>query len=211
MTEGKNVLLYWDDNDPPSSVRAVVRDWEQTCPTSRVALFSKGSAESFLRENFGQEISRMFMSCAIPAMRSDFFRVFWALSEGGLYSDLTFAPRNDPDFYKVDKRITVARWFHGRVVNGVFFARKDCPELKLVAYEILRNVSMKTHNSVWLATGPGAWIKALGQEETTTMAIIEFDDLFEKHLRRSGYESSTRDTDDHWSVREKTEKIFLDG
>ena len=40
---------------------------------------------------------------------------------------------------------------------------------------------MKTHNSVWLATGPGAWIKALGQEETTTMAIIEFDDLFEKH------------------------------
>jgi hypothetical protein len=203
-------LLYWDDEAAPESVLQVLHQWRENCPSWNVQLFGKRTAEHFLLERFGSEIRKCFLSCAVPAMRSDFFRVFWALEEGGIYSDVTFLPKSDALFFSDQKNITLARWHHGRIVNGVFFAKKNCQELKLVAYEILMSVSKRADNNIWSAVGPGAWIRALGQEESESIAIVDRSYLFEHHLKMSGYESSTRDTELHWSKVQENISIYKD-
>ena len=100
----------------------------------------------FLRDNFGGDIARLFLTCTIPAMRADFFRVFWAISEGGIYSDLAFAPTREPLFFDAEKNLTVVKRPDGEVIrNGVFFSRKNCKELKLMGH---------SHNQWnWVKTG----------------------------------------------------------
>lgn len=208
MTPYQNVMLYWADESPPDSVISVLHEWERVCPTWHIMLYSRQKAYDYLKHHFGTEISKLFSCCAIPAMQSDFFRVFWAISEGGVYCDLTFAPKTEPLFFSDEKPLTLVRWWHGRLVNGVFYAAKGCKELKLVAYEILAAVSLKEEKSIWLATGPGVWIRALGQVETAEISIVTHEKLFETYLRPSGYDSSTRGTNQHWAVKEKLLDIY---
>jgi hypothetical protein len=207
-TEDRNILLYWDDQNIDPSASLVVKKWRSVCTSWNTRVHSLDSGYSFLQEEYGRDIANGFLSCAVPAMRSDFFRVFWILSKGGIYSDFTFIPKREPLFFNASKNITVARWSHGRIVNGVFFAKRDCNELKVVAFEMLKAISRKNDNNIWSATGPGAWIRALGGEQTDDLEIIDQSDLFKNFLAHSGYNSSTRNTGNHWSEVQKHTSIY---
>lgn len=207
VSVNKNVSLYWADDAPSQSVKSVVEKWQQMCAGWNVSLYSRTTAHAFLKSHFGQDISDAFLSCAIPAMQSDFFRVFWAISEGGVYSDITFVPKAEPLFFAVERSLTVPTWNHGRIVNGIFYATKGSSALQRLADVILETVTQKDQDNVWLATGPGAWINTLGQEETADMAIVSNDYLFDNYIRHSGY-ASTRGTDAHWSILQKNNDIY---
>jgi len=209
--KNRNIMLYWDDTLPPDSVSTVVDKWKSVCITWKVTLFSKKTAHHYLLENFGRDIARLFLSCAVPAMRSDFFRVFWALSEGGIYSDLTFAPKREPSLLLRGESITVVQRPNGIIINGIFFAKKDCTELKLIAFEIVKAVSQRTEKNIWLATGPGAWMRAVGKNETNTMSIVDLADVNMHDMNYSNYKSSTRSTGKHWSKVQHQMDIYVSG
>lgn len=205
----RNVMLYWADDTPPPSVRDVVGQWQEIYADWTVTLFSHASAGAWLQDRCGVEIARLFRKCRLPAMQADFFRVFWAIEEGGIYSDITLAPLVCPGFAATGKDLVVMRRFHGRIVNSIFYARKGSADLKQVAYHILQAMSLQTDQNVWSATGPGAWIAALGQEETTTLGIIPDQEMYETYVKRSMYQASTRGSSQHWSQDQLTASIYL--
>lgn len=140
-------------------------------------------------------------------MRSDFFRVFWGIVEGGIYSDITFVPKREPLFFDMGKKLTVARRRHGNIESGIFPATKGCKELKLIAYEIIESVGQRKDGSIIKVTGPEVWRKTIWQRETSTMAIVEFDYMWD-FIERSNYASSTRRTDRHWTRMQWTTGLY---
>ena len=205
--EPRNIMLYWNDAPPPE-ICDVVEKWRNACPDWNVALFNERTACLFLRARFGGEIARLFLRCAIPAMKSDFFRVFWAIAEGGIYSDVSFVPKRKPLFFDLEKNITVVTHnMPSTILNGFFHSKQDSNELKLVAHEIIRSVSLESISHVGLATGPAAWGRALGQKETSTMAIISWNDL-RKFVDITEYSRELRSTETHWSSLQKCNSIY---
>ena len=223
--ENRNIMLYWDDANPfPSDIISVTEAWQNACPTWNVMLFGCETACEYLRSKFGGDIAHLFLSCGIPAMRSDFIRVFWVISDGGIYSDMTFVPKREALFFDPGKDVTLARRSdNGRILNNIFFSKKNTKEIKLVAYEIVKAVSEKKKNNIYRATGPGAWMKALwggrlnnaiqaddSELNTSTLSFVNFDHLCRDFLADSNYPSSTRGSDMHWHERQTRESIYRD-
>lgn len=206
----RNVMLYWDDADPfPKDIIAVSEIWQQRCPAWNVTLFGKNTAFSHLRDKFGGDIARLFLTCALPTMRSDFFRVFWAISEGGIYSDVSFVPVRDPLFFDPGKDLAVPRRSRGGIlINGLFFSKKECRAMKSIANEIVKVVSEKEIPCILHATGPGAWMRALSPYETSTMAILKWEDLLGEFIELSRYRSSVHSTPKHWKWQQLITKIY---
>lgn len=220
--ENRNIMLYWDDANPfPPDIISVAEYWRYVCPAWNVMLFGKDAACSYLSDKFGGDIARLFLTCGMPAMRADFFRVFWAISDGGIYSDMTFAPKREPLFYDPEKDVTLARRSdNGKIMNNIFFSKKNSKELNLVAYEIIYTISEKKRTNIYRATGPAAWMRALwgrdtndmetSEMETSMIAIINFEKLCRDFLIESGYPSSTRGTEMHWSRQQTRKSIYQD-
>lgn len=208
----RNVMLYWDECDPfPKDIVEVSEIWRKFCPAWDVTLFGKETACRFLRDKFGTDVVRLFLTCAVPAMRADFFRVFWAISEGGIYSDVTFVPKREPLFFDPEKDLTVVKRPDGEVIrNGIFYSIKDCKELKLIAYEIMKSVSKREATHIAFATGPRIWTRMLSTNEKDAVAILEWEDLFGDFIKFSRYPSSTYDTDMHWKEMQLRMSIYQD-
>ena len=206
----RNIMLYWDDARPPSDVADVVEQWRIVCPAWKVKLFNQGTACQFIRDTCGEDIARLFLSCALPSMRADFFRVFWAISKGGIYSDVRYIPVREPAFFDPGKDLTVTRRPNGVINNSVFYSKKDCKELKMIAYEILRSVSQKKTGNMLEITGPILWRKTLWQRDTNTMEIVDWNDIFGKYLKNSNYSSCTREKKSHWTRLQKSVGIYRD-
>jgi hypothetical protein len=170
-----------------------------------VRLFSMKSAYQFIFKEYGKDVAKAFLSCALPAMRSDFFRVFWALSKGGVYSDITF----DPILIAPEKHITIMTTDQeGRLRNGYFCAKKQCRELRSIALEILISLSKKEDQNVWSATGPGAFIRAIGNDETHTIHKVSTSSLLKHDIAPSFYSASTWNGENHWSVKQLHMNIY---
>ena len=204
--EDRNIMLYWDDA-PPSDIVAVAEKWQNFCPEWNVVLFCKESATRFLLEKYGKDIVRLFLTCAVPAMRSDFFRVFWVISEGGLYSDVKFLPIRDPQFFDSGKNLTVAK-LRGRIKNGFFFCKKDCKELKSIAFEIIKAISKKEIQHIAFATGPRAWKRVLGKTETDTVKFVDWHTELFTYVQISNYQSNTKGSRSHWRQLQLQRSIY---
>ena len=206
----RNVMLYWDDANPFAlDILAIAEEWRNFCPGWNVVLFGKETAVAFLHENFGEDIAKLFLTCAVPAMRSDFFRVFWAISEGGIYSDVKYVPMREPLFFDAGKDLTVTRNRNGNIRNSIFFSKRNCKELKLIAFEIVKNISKRETRSILKVTGPRLWTKTLSNEETGTMAVTDWrKDMIGRFVEFSNHPSSTRLTDMHWSRQSRRTSIY---
>jgi mannosyltransferase OCH1-like enzyme len=205
-----NVLLYWDKFPFPESVVSVSNLWKSLGDDWNVELFCFDSALSFLEKNFGERVSSAFMSCAIPAMQSDFIRVFWILKNGGLYADITFAPGDIPKFWHTNDKFVCARWQHGRIINGIFYSEPGSETLVKISEDILQNVQSRAGRNIRNITGPGVWNNIISSQEITEYRVIDRADLFRKHIRHSKYSDSTRDSDLHWSKIQHNIDIFRD-
>ena len=221
--DNRNVMLYWDDANPfPPDIIAVKEKWQNFCPGWDVALFGKETACSFLQDNFGGDIARLFLTCGLPNMRSDFFRVFWGISRGGIYSDILLVPKREPLFFDPGKNLTLGRNLTtGIPINGFFFAKKDCAELKLVAYQLITAISKREIRRIFSLTGPAAWtialwgrnagrMKEMGTSEmiTSTIAIVDLEDVWREYLDQQHYPSSKRGTDMHWSSLQRYTGLY---
>ena len=222
----QNVMLYWDVPHPfPSGIVAVVEMWKKFCPEWNVSLFSKESASQFLQEKFGGEVVKLFLTCAVAAMRSDFFRVFWAISEGGIYSDVAFVPKRFPSFFDSEKNLTVVfRPTGGVLRNGIFFTKKDSKELILIASAIIETIKKRNIQHVAFATGPKVWTRILVNKEIDTVKFLYWKDLFRDFIDYSKFrcgidlirdkpsyrKSATSNTDMHWRHLQLYKSIYQD-
>lgn len=208
----------------PPDIIAITEKWRNFCPGWDVMLFGKDTACGFLQENFGRDIARLFLTCGLPNMRSDFFRVFWAIAKGGIYSDLLYSPKREPLFFNPEKNLTLARnHYTGIPINSIFFAKKDCAELKLVACQLITTISKREIRSIFGLTGPAAWTRALwgkgagrmkemdtSEMESSTIAIVDvnLNCVFGEYLDQKIYPSCTRGTNMHWQQLQRYTGLY---
>lgn len=143
-------------------------------------------------------------------MQSDFIRVHWILEHGGVYSDLTFAPQENPIFWNEVDELVCARWQHGRIINGLFYAQAKSKILADLAVQIYQNVKNRTSNNIRNVTGPGAWQAVLSRYDMSEYKVVEREVLFAKYIKHSKYTASTRNTEKHWSKMQQTQSIYRD-
>ncbi|WP_062362589.1 glycosyltransferase [Vreelandella aquamarina] len=208
----KNLVFFWDGASTPDEVSAIVgkfkRGWGY-----RVSLFNDESASSFIQEEFGVEASDLFNDCRIPAMRSDLFRLMYLYVNGGIYIDVKFTPKSLPPDDILEKLMCVdmvlCRWFHGRIVNGFFAARKNSYMLNSLLDAALSNILNKSGSNIFSITGPGMWAKEIsGFVESEDYFVVEHDEVFKNYLNKRKFLLSGRGGGDHWSERQKKEPLY---
>lgn len=222
----RNVMLYWDEGPPfPEGIIAIAEIWRSRCPGWNVMLFGKEMAYRFLHEKFGDDICKLFLICNVHAMRSDFFRVFWALSEGGIYADMDLIPQREPLFFDPSRNLTVPISYR-RFKNSIFYSKKECDEIKLVAFEIIKAVSEKKEPLLNRATA-GAWMRALvrkesseegygialrrmiSQGDTGMIKVVNYEILYREFLCDSpNYPGPKPDSDNHWKQLQRRVNIY---
>lgn len=85
----RTLVRYWHDpDDLPADVLECLASWEPLRDEGvRVRTFDDESAYDYIAERFTWRELAAFKRCRHPAMRSDYFRMCFLLSEGGLYVD----------------------------------------------------------------------------------------------------------------------------
>ncbi|MPT14725.1 MAG: hypothetical protein E2601_07460 [Microbacterium sp.] len=85
----RTLVRYWHDpQDIPADVTRCLATWEPLRDEGiEFRFFGDASARSYIAERFGSRALAAFDRCHHPAMRSDFFRMCFAIADGGLYVD----------------------------------------------------------------------------------------------------------------------------
>jgi mannosyltransferase OCH1-like enzyme len=186
--------------------------------------YDDSSAREFIQRHFDQRTEEAFLTCAVPAMRADFFRICALLVSPGIYVDADTrrsgigAPgsRQEPSapLFPLYQRLSRGLLFRRevRVANGFMIVKhaRD-PLLLAILARAIRNIENRVSNNVYLVTGPGIATKFL-------------IDLGEQHEYFRGFELWTQDellpymrmigrlpykqTNDHWLIAQKSGSIF---
>jgi len=85
----RTLVRYWHDaSEVPKDVQACLASWDEVAREGLcLRMFDDLSAADYIAGEFGAREQAAFSKCRHPAMRSDYFRLCFVLSEGGLYVD----------------------------------------------------------------------------------------------------------------------------
>ena len=85
----RKILQYWHDpSNLPDDVGECIKSWERLAEEGfEFFLHDDVSAARYIATNYGQREQAAFSRCAHPAMRSDYFRLCFMVTEGGFYVD----------------------------------------------------------------------------------------------------------------------------
>lgn len=83
----RTVVRFWHDpRDVPTDVRGCLESWNALHDEGLIfRMFDDKSAAGYISEHFGPREVAAFSRCWHPAMRSDYLRMCFLLTEGGLY------------------------------------------------------------------------------------------------------------------------------
>lgn len=124
-TPSPRLMQFWD-TDPPADVVAEMQAWERLAG-ARYVRFDAERAIEFFHRAIGAAEARMLAECPHPAIQSDFFRLGWLMTEGGIYVDADARMR--PGFADLYQKLggRTVLWFRTRaaemtVINGFIAA-----------------------------------------------------------------------------------------
>ena len=85
----KRIVQFWNDIDEmPIDVKECIESWTRLEKKGfELLLFDERQAREFIRNRLGTRYEEAFNKCYHPAMRSDYFRLCYILTEGGFYVD----------------------------------------------------------------------------------------------------------------------------
>lgn len=85
----RTLVRYWHDaSEIPGDVQACLASWDVLEREGfSLRMFDDLSAAAYIAAAYGAREQAAFSRCRHPAMRSDYFRLCFILSEGGLYVD----------------------------------------------------------------------------------------------------------------------------
>ena len=173
MSIPKNIVQYWDQGRPPEDVEPLVDSWRELNFDFSYEIFDKNQARDFIGNVYGVGGVSVFDAAALPAMRSDIFRVAFILHRGGVYVDAaTKCVSSIADLIDQSDKLTLMRKQHGRVWNGFIAAPAGSQCLLEIWRAICRNVEERKIPGVWGATGPGVYHKVVDSAPSDMVSMI---------------------------------------
>ncbi|PZW49203.1 glycosyl transferase-like sugar-binding protein [Humitalea rosea] len=84
---GCGVMQFWDSPVPPADVAEVMASWARMNPGLPHTVLDLARARAFIAAEHGEAALRCFDGCRHAAMKSDYLRLLWLFTHGGLYAD----------------------------------------------------------------------------------------------------------------------------
>lgn len=227
-TDGKRPLVvqFWHDSPPPQ-IEELMSTWGQSAAEGfEYRKFDTDSAARFIRDHYDRRTERAFLSCAVPAMKADLFRICALLVRPGIYVDAdtrrsgancTYRPRDEesapllPLYLRLERGVLFQR--DARIANGFMIVKQPRdPLLAAILAKAIQNIEERISNNVYIVTGPGIatkWFSELGKDHEYFRGF-EFwtqSDL-QPYMRLVG-NLAYKKTDDHWVNAQKIRSIFV--
>lgn len=189
--------------------------------------FNDVSAQAFIREHFDSRVENAFRACAVPAMRSDLFRLCALSVHPGLYVDADMrrtgqaAPGRSaesvlplmPLVSGLNRGLLFRR--DERIANGFIIVRNaHDPLLQYALRTAIDNIERRISNNVYVVTGPGILTMLRKKVGEADEYFKGFDMWTEEQLRpymRMVGNLPYKKTLDHWVLAQEARSIFADG
>ncbi len=207
----KTIMQFWHSADLPADIAPLVANWQQQHPDFNHQLFNDDTAKAYLSEHFPAAYLEAFNACAVPAMRSDFFRYAFIYNEGGIYVDAgidCLKPLTDWLDFSQQLVLVKKPKGGGRLINGFIAATAQVGFLQVILAQCLSNIKSQSANNVWLVTGPGV-INNLVKNRAIKpqIQIVEFAEFKQYcHIFNNLDHKKTI----HWSLVQKDQSIYAD-
>lgn len=211
------IIQYWHQQQPPKEVSRLMTSWQKLNPEMHYELFDDSSAQAFLQENFSANILLAYRQCAIPAMKSDFFRYAYLLMKGGIYVDadeeciqpikphLNFNNCLIVLKRPVNKQKGFIRW-----TNRFIAASPQNNIIKEILLQCVKNINGRTSNSLYKVTGPFVFSQVLKSHiDDKNLAIQELSlKQFKQFVRPWGLNDLAYKRENHWSKQQQIMSIY---
>jgi mannosyltransferase OCH1-like enzyme len=221
------IVQYWHESPPPE-ILELMDTWRRATDEGfEYHAFNDVSAREFIRQHYDERAEKAFLSCAVPAMRADFFRICALLLRPGIYADADmrragasckYRTKDEsgsallPLYLRLERGLLFQREI--RIANGFIIVRRaHDPLLLAILQRAIENIEKRISNNVYLVTGPGIatrWLKDFGRDHEYFRGF-EFwsqEDLL-PYMRMVG-KLPYKQTDDHWVNAQQTRRIFAD-
>ena len=214
VSESLCLFQFWDKKIIPTAVEELTKGVASVNSSLRYQMFDDVTAADFIEKEYGGDTLSLYNSCAIPAMRADFFRYCYLAKHGGMYIDADF-PAVASIEPLVSSQAKGCLYLRERgLTNSMMYFREPGDSLAEKILEVaIHNVASRSSNNVWQVTGPNV-LQALYADDATSMLFdgIHFIDEaeFAKYFKLAVSLDYKQD-DSHWFVaRKKGLNIFRD-
>jgi NTP pyrophosphatase (non-canonical NTP hydrolase) len=212
------IFQFWHDPNPPAYIQEFMDSWIANCPEFVHRLFDDATASELIRQNFGERHLNAYLSCRLPAMRSDLFRLCVLYLYGGVYVDADQSCRASiySLYQSCGRGCLFVRLFLPLAMifipNGFMIVKRAMDPLLGKALDVaVENIEKRISNNVYEITGPGI-ITDFWENGDGTL-FEQFNFLSDKHVCRLisfhgslPYQQNGR----HWIQVQMTERIFTD-
>lgn len=158
------IVQFWDSETVPDDVATAIATWRDQNRGFEHRLFNEATARAFIENSHGQRALAAFDRCHHPAMKADFFRVAYLVSEGGLYVDADdVCARPVAELLEAISGAGFAASLSGDVApyvhNWFLAAAPGSPVLKLALADMINGIdrahALGIKADIWHTTGPG--------------------------------------------------------
>jgi mannosyltransferase OCH1-like enzyme len=227
-TSHRPVLVQFWHHLPPPEVKELMDTWRQASEEGfEYWNFDNETAREFIRENFDRRTEEAFQTCAVPAMKADFFRVCALLVRPGIYADADMRrtgalcrfrqPKEDaaplrPLYLRLERGLLFQR--QDRIANGFMIVKRARdPLLLAILAEAIGNIEKRARNNVYWTTGPGVamkWFREFGRDHEYFSGFEFWTEEKLLPYMRMVANLPYKKTEDHWVNAQKTRSIFVE-
>jgi mannosyltransferase OCH1-like enzyme len=158
----KVIVQYWHDAAPPCDVAACMQSW-QICPGFTYRVFDDDAARAYIRGLADRRALEAYDLCLHPAMKSDLFRLCFALREGGFYADADEVCVGLLDHSLLCADLVLIQERHGAIWNGFFGATPSHPVIAAALKHAVDNIVTRQSGNIWSISGPGVLSRAFSR------------------------------------------------
>lgn len=149
------IIQYWHSEEIPRLIATMQATFRERNPNMPHLVFNERTAAEFIEERYGHRHADAFVSCAVPAMQSDYIRFCAVHSLGGVYADANFACSRDLAPLLESEGQLFEQPPLGPVISGLFaFRSPGHPLLAMSIEAATRNIEIRLSDVSGLMGGP---------------------------------------------------------
>jgi tetratricopeptide (TPR) repeat protein len=158
------IVQFWD-RSPPEDILELMASWQRFNPGYSWTCYNDEQAQTFLKDEFGDEVVQAYCRAHVPAQKADLFRLAHLTARGGVYvdaDDRCLTPISD--FIDPQTTLVVYQENYGSIGNNFIAASPEHPVIVRALQMAVAALNRGDSDLVWLSTGPGLLTRAFALE-----------------------------------------------